>query len=62
MYDWFDGGPTLPRNMRDVRDYPMFTKAMLRRGWKEPRNRKFLEGNLLRVSAKWLAAYGTRLR
>ncbi len=45
----FDGGPTLPRQMRDCRDYPMFTEAMLRRGWKEPRIRKFLGGNLLRV-------------
>lgn len=45
----FDGGPTLPRGMRDVRDYPMLTEAMLRRGWSATRIRKFLGGNLLRV-------------
>src|SRR4051812_4615021 len=45
----FDGGPTLPRGMRDIRDLPMLTDAMLRRGWSEPRIRKFLGGNLLRV-------------
>lgn len=44
-----DGGPTLPRGMRDVRDLPMITEAMLRRGWPEQRIRKFLGGNLLRV-------------
>jgi membrane dipeptidase len=45
----FDGGPTLPRGMRDIRDLPMLTDAMLRRGWSELRIRKFLGGNLLRV-------------
>ena len=45
----FDGGPTLPRGMRDVRDYPMFTEAMLRRGWSETRIRKFLGLNVRRV-------------
>ena len=45
----FDGGPTLPRGMRDIRDLPMLTDAMLKRGWSEPRIRKFLGGNLLRV-------------
>lgn len=45
----FDGGPTLPRGMRDVRDLPMLTEAMLARGWSEVRIRKFLGGNLLRV-------------
>lgn len=44
-----DGGPTLPRGMRDVRDLPMITGAMLRRGYSEERIRKFLGGNLLRV-------------
>src|SRR5206468_11243553 len=44
-----DGGPTLPRGMRDVRDLPMITDAMLRRGYSELRIRKFLGGNLLRV-------------
>ncbi len=45
----FDGGPTLPRGMRDIRDLPMLTEAMLQRGWSEERIRKFLGGNLLRV-------------
>ena len=45
----FDGGPTLPRGMRDIRDLPMLTGAMLKRGWSEQRIRKFLGGNLLRV-------------
>jgi membrane dipeptidase len=45
----FDGGPTLPRGMRDIRDLPMLTDAMLKRGWSEQRIRKFLGGNLLRV-------------
>jgi len=45
----FDGGPTLPRGMRDVRDLPILTEAMLKRGWSEERIRKFLGGNLLRV-------------
>lgn len=45
----FDGGPTLPRGMRDVRDLPMLTDAMLQRGWSEQRIRKFLGANLLRV-------------
>ena len=45
----FDGGPTLPRGMRDIRDLPMLTDAMLKRGWSERRIRKFLGGNLLRV-------------
>lgn len=45
----FDGGPTLPRGMRDVRDLPLLTGAMLQRGWSEARIRKFLGGNLLRV-------------
>ena len=45
----FDGGPTLPRGMRDIRDLPMLTDAMLKRGWSETRIRKFMGGNLLRV-------------
>jgi membrane dipeptidase len=44
-----DGGPTLPRGMRDIRDPPQITDAMLRRGWSEARIKKFLGGNLLRV-------------
>jgi membrane dipeptidase len=45
----FDGGPPLPRDMRDIRDLPLITEAMLRRGYSEERIRKFLGGNLLRV-------------
>jgi membrane dipeptidase len=45
----FDGGPTLPRGMRDIRDLAMVTDAMLRRGYSQERIRKFLGGNLLRV-------------
>ena len=45
----FDGGPTLARGMRDVRDLPMITDAMLRRGYSEERIDKFWGGNLLRV-------------
>jgi membrane dipeptidase len=45
----FDGGPTLPRGMRDIRDLPMITEAMLKKGYSEQRIRKFMGGNLLRV-------------
>jgi membrane dipeptidase len=45
----FDGGPPLPREMRDIRDLPLITEAMLRRGYSEERIRKFLGGNLFRV-------------
>ena len=45
----FDGGPTLARGMRDVRDLPMITEAMLRRGYSEERIDKFWGRNLLRV-------------
>ncbi|HYI96872.1 MAG TPA: membrane dipeptidase [Bryobacteraceae bacterium] len=45
----FDGGPTLPKGMRDIADLPMLTEAMLRRGWPETRIRKFLGLNTLRV-------------
>lgn len=45
----FDGGPPLPRGMRDIRDLPMITDAMLRRSYSEERIRKFWGGNLLRV-------------
>jgi membrane dipeptidase len=44
----FDGGPTLARGMRDVRDLPMITDSMLRRGYSEARINKFWGGNLLR--------------
>ena len=44
----FDGGPTLAREMRDVRDLAMVTDAMLRRGYSEERIDKFWGGNLLK--------------
>jgi membrane dipeptidase len=44
----FDGGPTLARGMRDVRDLPLITDAMLRLGYKEERIKKFWGENLLR--------------
>ena len=45
----FDGGPPPPRGFRDVRDLPLITDAMLRRGYSEERIGKFWGGNLLRV-------------
>ena len=45
----FDGGPTLPTPMRDIRDLPYLTQAMLNKGYTEERIRKFLGGNLMRV-------------
>jgi membrane dipeptidase len=45
----FDGGPPLARGMRDVRDLPLITEAMLHRGYSEARIDKFWGGNLLRV-------------
>jgi membrane dipeptidase len=45
----FDGGPPLPKGMRDIRDMPLLTGAMVRRGWSEQRIRKFMGENLLRV-------------
>jgi membrane dipeptidase len=43
----FDGGPTPPRHLRDVRDLPMITAAMVRRGYSEDRIDKFLGRNVL---------------
>src|SRR5215472_7061363 len=45
----FDGGPTPPRGMRDIRDLAMITDAMLRCSFSDERIKKFLGGNLLRV-------------
>jgi membrane dipeptidase len=45
----FDGGPTLPLPMRDIRDVPLITAAMRRRAYSEERIRKIMGGNLLRV-------------
>lgn len=45
----FDGGPNLPRGMRDTRDLPMITQGMLKRGYSEARIDKFWGQNLLRL-------------
>jgi membrane dipeptidase len=45
----FDGGPLPPRGIRDVRDLPLITAAMVRRGYSEERIDKFLGGNVLRL-------------
>ncbi len=45
----FDGGPLPPRGIRDVRDLPLITDAMVRRGYSEERIDKFLGGNVLRL-------------
>jgi membrane dipeptidase len=57
----FDGGPTPPRGVRDIRDLAMITDAMLRRGYSEERIRKFLGGNLLRVFAQVTGKRGAGL-
>lgn len=45
----FDGGPPLPRQIKDVSDYPQMTKAMQELGYSEKRVRKILGENWLRV-------------
>lgn len=45
----FDGVPTLPRGMRDVRDLPRLTRRLLERGWTAPSVRAALGTNLRRV-------------
>jgi membrane dipeptidase len=45
----FDGGPPLPREIRDISDYPEMTKAMQKLGYSEQRIRKILGLNWLRV-------------
>lgn len=45
----FDGGPPLPRQIKDISDYPEMTKAMQVLGYSEQRIRKILGGNWLRV-------------
>ncbi len=45
----FDGGPPLPREIKDVSDYPQMTSAMQRLGYSEQRIRKILGLNWLRV-------------
>jgi membrane dipeptidase len=45
----FDGGPPLPRQIRDVSDYPEMTKALQQLGYSEDRIRKILGLNWLRI-------------
>ena len=45
----FDGGPPLPRQIKDVSDYPQMTRAMQDLGYSEQRIRKILGLNWLRV-------------
>ncbi|SDM39467.1 membrane dipeptidase [Daejeonella rubra] len=45
----FDGGPPLPRQIRDVSDYPQMTLAMQELGYSDDRIRKILGLNWLRV-------------
>jgi membrane dipeptidase len=45
----FDGMESTPIGLDDVSDYPNLTKALLKRGYKEPDIIKILGGNVLRV-------------
>ena len=45
----FDGGPPLPRQIRDVSDYPEMKKALQQLGYSETRIGKILGRNWLRV-------------
>ena len=45
----FDGGPLLPREIKDISDYSEMTKALQALGYSEERIRKILGMNLLRV-------------
>jgi len=45
----FDGGPPLPRQIKDISDYPQMTLAMQELGYSEKRIRKILGLNWLRV-------------
>lgn len=48
----FDGGPPLPRQIKDVSDYPQMTLAMQELGYSEKRIRKIVGLNWLRVIRK----------
>ena len=48
----FDGGPLLPREIRDASDYGEITRALVRLGYGEERIQKILGRNLLRVIEK----------
>lgn len=44
-----DGGPELPREIKDISDYPQITVAMQKRGYSDQRIKKILGLNWLRV-------------
>jgi membrane dipeptidase len=45
----FDGVNSLPKELNDVTDYPLITKALLERGYSKKDIRKILGGNFLRL-------------
>ena len=45
----FDGGPPLPKEIKDISDYPEITKALQKLGYSDQRIRKILGLNWLRV-------------
>ena len=45
----FDGVNSLPRELDDVTNYPLITKALLERGYRKKDIRKILGGNFLRL-------------
>ena len=45
----FDGGPELPREIKDISDYPQITIAMQKQGYNDQRIKKILGLNWLRV-------------
>jgi len=45
----FDGGPELPREIKDISDYPQMTIAMQKLGYSDQRIKKILGLNWLRV-------------
>ena len=45
----FDGGPELPREIKDISDYPQLTMAMQKLGYSDQRIRKILGLNWLRM-------------
>ena len=55
----FDGGPPLPREIKDISDYPEMTKALKRKGYTDSRIKKILGLNWLRVHT---AGDGTVIR
>lgn len=48
----FDGGPELPREIKDISDYPQMTIAMQKLGYTDQRIKKILGLNWLRVIRK----------